>query len=303
MGKGASVPEPSAEEKALQAQQAEQLKLQTEMLRQQRDQQKVLLPFLADQEGYDVVMDDNGNITGITKRDDPLRAQNEEITKLLNEKSLAALKGELPVDPALEDALQGQEQALREKLAGQFGAGYETSSPAIETLGEFMRNSEALRSDARTGQLTLAEQLGITRQQQDQFDRTASQDALRQFSFGDPLTIAGAHGQVARGYGQAQQPYQNQRQMQFQASQAGANRTTSMIGAGIGLVGALFSDPEMKDGLLPISSTVDGLPIYVYRRKDTDELMLGVLSTEVEEMFPGLVGEKGGYDVVPYGAL
>ncbi len=302
-GGGVSVPEPSAEERALQAEQANQLKLQTEILRAQQAQQKVLLPFLADQEGYDVTMDDNGNITAISKRDDPLDQQNKEITGLLNERTLKALKGELPLDPALEESLTSQEQQLRERLTQQFGTDYETSSPAIETLAQFMRQSEILREGARTGALTLGEQLGITRQQQDAFTRQTSQDNLRQFAFGDPLTMAGAHGQVARGYGAAQQPYQNQRNMQFQAANANANRSMGLVGAGIGLIGSLFSDPDMKEGLIPVGETQSGFTIYEYTRKDTGERMLGVMADEVEAVLPELVGEKGGYDVVNYGGL
>jgi hypothetical protein len=304
VGTSTSVPGPSPEEKALQAQQTELLKFQTDILKQQQTQQKVLLPFLADQQGFSVQMDDNGNITGITKKNDPLQAQNDEITGKLNQRTLDALNGNLPVDPALEQQLSTQEQTLKERLAQQFGPGYETSTPGIETLGNFMNNAEQLRYGARTGQLTLAEQLGITRQQQNAFDDQSSQDALRQSAFGDPLTIAGGYGQVARGYGAAQAPYQQQRSLQVQASNANASRTAGLIGAGVGVAGmALFSDKDMKTDLVPISRTRDGFTIYQYTRKDTGESMIGVLAQDVEAVYPELVGTKGGYDVVDYGAL
>jgi hypothetical protein len=170
-------------------------------------------------------------------------------------------------------------------------------------MGEFMKNAEQLRYGARTGQLTLAEQLGITRQQQDAFERQSSQDVLRQSAFGDPMSIAGAYGATANNYGRAQAPYQQQRQMIYSSSQAQQNRNYGLAGAGIGLVGALFSDPALKEGLTVISHTKDGLPIYEYTRKDTGERMLGVLSTDVEAMFPEAVGVRDTYDVVDYGAL
>jgi hypothetical protein len=167
-----------------------------------------------------------------------------------------------------------------------------------------MKQSEELRYGARTGQLTLAEQLGITRQQANSFDTQSGEDALRQISFGDPLTIAGGYGQVAKGYATAQQPYQQQRNMQFQASNANASRTAGLLGAGVGLAGmALFSDKDMKEDLIPISKTKDGFTIYQYTRSDTGETMLGVMAQEVEAALPHLVGTKKGWDVVDYGSL
>lgn len=303
MGSKVSVPGLSPEERALQQQQAELLQLQKTMIEQQNAQNKILLPFLAEQEGFSVTLDDNGTITGITRRDDPSRTRQQEIQRLLEERSLAALRGELPVDPALEQELQGEEQRIRERLAAQFGPGYETSSPGIETLGDFFQSAEALREGVRTGHLTLAEQLGLTREQQGIFSRQSSQDVLRQTAVGDPLQFAGAFGQVAKGYGQAQIPFMQQRGMQLQANMLSAQGTNQLFGAGIGALGAIFSDPDMKEDLVLISKTIHGIPIYIYTRKDTGERMIGVLSTDVEEVFPGAVFEKGGYQMVQYEEL
>lgn len=299
-GGGAKVPEPTPEERQLQQAQANLLNIQTQMITQQQEQNAVLLPFLAQQEGYDVTLNDKGMITGITKRPDPLKDQNDEITGLLNERSLKALRGELPVDPALENELKGQEEQLRERLVAQFGPGYETSSVGIETLGDFFTNSEAMREGARTGQLTLAEQLGLTRQQQDIFARQSSQDALRTSSVADPLAFAGAYGQAARGYGQAQMPYIQNRQMAAQVGMANHNSTMQLIGAGIGAAGAMLSDEDVKDIIAQVSETSHGIPIYLYTRKDTGENLVGVLASDVEKIMPGAVYDRDGYDVVQY---
>lgn len=300
MGGGVSVPAPSPEERQLQQAQADLLSLQTQMLEQQRQQNRVLLPFLAEQEGYDVTLDANGQISGITRRADPLRAQSEEIQGLLNQQTLAALRGELPVSPALEQQLAGQEEVLRDRLLAQFGPGYETSSPGIETLGDFFANADALREGARTGAMTLGEQLSLTRQQADQFSQASSQDALRTWAVGDPLQFAGAYGQVARGYAQAQVPYLQQRQLQTQASMASNQANMALIGAGIGAAGAMLSDEAFKGDLIQISETSHGIPIYQYTRTDTGETMIGVLARDVEEIMPGLVYRRGNYDVVQY---
>lgn len=303
MGASVKVPPPSAEEKELQKNQAELLALQRDIIENQQAQNAVLLPFLAEQEGYDVTVDANGNLTSIKKRFDPDDAVRQELESGLLRRSLQALKGELPVDPGLEESLQKQEVDLRQRLASQLGPGYETSTAGIETMDQFFRTSEILRDGARTGQLTLAEQLGITREQQNIYSRQANQDVLRQSAIGDPLTFAGAFGQTARGYGQAQIPFIEHRKMQTQASIANAQSSASMFGAGLGLIGALFSDDALKEDIVYMTTREDGLNIYEYTYKPTGERMIGVLASEVEKLYPDLVGTKGGYDVVDYGAL
>lgn len=305
MGTKVSVPGPSAEERDLQRNQAELLALQRQIIEEQRGQNRILLPFLAEQEGFDVTVDENGIITGITQRAEETakRAQSAEIERLLGERSLAALRGELPVDPALEKDLEVQEQELRNQLTAQFGPGYETSTPGIQALEEFRRTSEILRSGARTGQLTLAEQLGITREQQEQFRRQSSGDVLRTSAIGDPLTFAGAFGQTARGYGQAQVPFIQQRQMQMQASIANAQSSAGLLGAGLGAIGAFFSDEDGKADPIRVSETLDGIPIYEYTHKGTGERMIGVMAADVEKVRPWAVYRRMGSDAVSYREL
>lgn len=303
MGTKVSAPKPTAEERALQAAQKDMIDLQRDILLQQQQQNKVLLPFLADQEGFTITQDANGNILSITKKDDPLEAQSKEIQKLLNERSLKALKGELPVDPGLERDLQAQKETLQNKLAAQFGPGFETASPAIEALQRYEEGANILREGARTGQLTLAEQLGLTREQESIFKQQSAQDTLRQSAIGDPLTFAGGFGQTANNYLRAQQPFIENRKMQLQASVTNAQTSASMFGAGIGLVGALFSDADMKGDLVPIAEHPVGIPIYLYTRKDTGEEMIGVLAQDVQKVKPWAVGIKDGYLVVNYREL
>jgi hypothetical protein len=305
MGTSVSVPGPSPEERDLQRNQAELLALQRQIIEEQRAQNRILLPFLAQQEGFDVTVDEHGVITGVsmTAAEAAKRAQGDEVQRLLNERSLAALKGELPVDPGLERDLQQQEQDLRNKLQTQLGPGYETSTPGIQALDEFMRSAESLRYGARTGQLTLAEQLGITREQQNDFSRQSSEDVLRTSAIGDPLTFAGAFGQTARGYGQAQIPFIQQRQMQLQANIANAQSSMGLMGAGIGLIGSFLSDDEVKGDLVPVSETLDGIPIYEYTHAGTGERMIGVLASDVEKVRPWAVGRRFDKATVAYREL
>jgi hypothetical protein len=296
-------PKPTAAEEALRVAQKESIDLQNQIIRSQIAQNKILLPFLAEQEGFNIQLDNDGNITAISKRADPDEELQKEIQRELNQRSLKALKGELPVDPGLERDITSQREALQNKLAKQYGAGYSTASPAIEALQRFDESSNILREGARTGQLTLAEQLGMSREQQNQFTQQSQQDVLRQSAIGDPLTFAGAQGQVANNYLRAQQPYIADRQMQLQARIATQQNRMSLFGAGIGAVGALFSDADLKKDLERIGTHPSGVPIYIFTRRDTGEKMMGVLAQDVAKVKPWLVSERDGYLMVNYSEL
>lgn len=301
MGGTPKVPKPTEEEKALQRNQAELLALQTEILKQQRSQQAILLPFLAEQEGFQVETDEFGNVTKISKTPTELELMRKDLETQLTKRSLDALAGNLPVSPGLERDLAKQEETLRNKLGTQLGPGFETSTPGIEALQKQKESAEVLREGARTAQLTLAEQLGITREQQNDFSRQSSQDILRQGSIGDPLTLAGAFGQTASGFGKAQEPFIAQRQMQLQANIAGAQNKASMFGAGIGLIGSLFSDERLKSDAIVISRRPDGIPIYKYKMGGVERI--GMFAGDVAKVYPHAVGVRMGYKTVDYGAV
>lgn len=302
-GGSPSVPGPSKEEKALQREQAETLRLQRAILEQQIAQQKVLVPFLAAREGFEVQTDQNGNVIAIREVPDELKSLKSDLEKKLTQRSLTALEGKLPVDPALEETLKTQETELRSRLSSQLGPGYETSSPGIEALGNFTRSAEILRSGARTDQLTLAEQLGVVREQQRLFSQQSQTEALTQATQGVPLTLAGAFGQSAQGYGRAQEPFIQQRQMQFNAAAQGAANQTKLFGAGIGLIGTLFSDDDTKDVGPTVGRTKDGIPVRLFRYKTGGTVKRGVLASDVRKVRPDAVLPTKLGDLVNYGAL
>jgi len=303
MGAKVSAPKPTPEERALQAAQKQSIDIQNAIMLGEQRQNKILLPFLAEQQGYDVTVDSEGVLTSIKKRPDPDEDVRKEIEREFNQRTLKALKGELPVDPALERDLTSQREQLQNKLASQFGPGYETASPAIESLQRFDESANILREGARTGQMTLAEQLGMAREQQNQFTQQSAQDVLRQSAIGDPLTFAGGFGQVANNYLRAQQPFIEQRKMQLQASIANAQNSASMFGAGIGAVGAIFSDADLKSDLEEIGVHPVGVPIYIFTRRDTGERMMGVIAQDVLQVRPWAVSERDGYLMVDYTQL
>lgn len=235
-----SVPAASASEQALQKAQADMLRQQQDILKSQQAQQKILLPFLAQQSGFKVQLDKNGNLTGITEIDDPLKQQAKTLQGLEQQRAIDALQGNLPVDPALEQQLGSQEQTLRERLQRQFGSGYETSTAGSQTLGQFFNSAEGLRSEARSGQLTLAEQLGMARQGLGLDTQAQGLNTLSGATTGTPLSLFQGYGALSQGYGNAQVPYMQQRQMQFNAnSQNAQNSMAAMQGWGQ-LAGTMF---------------------------------------------------------------
>lgn len=308
-GTEVKAPKPSGAEKNLQKMQADMLAEQTKILKQQQANQALLMPFMAEQYGIKVNFDDKGNITGFEDTDVEGKARRDEIQRLQEERSLAALKGELEVDPVLERSLGEQEETLRERLQAQFGPGYETSSPGIETMDKFMQSAEGLRYGARTGQMSLAEQLSLARNASNMAGAASGAGGLQAATLGQALGLAGAFGSSAGGYGQAQQGYQFDRQLMYDASkQNAANRTAMWTGAmeAAGTIGGgYFSDRDLKENISRIGQMLEGPGIYIYSIKGDPEhrLYMGVMADEVEAVRPDVIDNSMGFKTVNYGAL
>lgn len=270
-GRSAKAPKPSKEERALQEEQTKLLTMQRDLVLSQQRQQQVLLPLLGKQLGLEFKLNDKGEIIGATQTkasleeekenenlrgmqrellelqlkeqqnelDPKLNARKHEIERLLEERTLSALKGTLPVDPALERDIREQRLLLNQRLKEQFGPGFETSSPAIETLAKFDESVNVLRSQARRGELTLSEQLGSVRaglgfQQAGVAAGSTQLNLPGIFGAGtqpflkdlisSPSQAAGGLGQVAAGLQMPIGQFMTNRQMQLQASVANSQQ-------------------------------------------------------------------------------
>lgn len=87
--------------------------------------------------------------------------QQNQIAAQLRQRTLDALAGNLPVDPALERGLGEQRRTLEATLRGNLGTGFATSTPGIEALANFDKRAEELRAQQRHDQLTTAEGLRL----------------------------------------------------------------------------------------------------------------------------------------------
>lgn len=161
-------PDRSPEEAALLREQTDILRKQEARLSESLRQQDLLQPLLFGELGIQAIKDASGNIVGYEKAAlTPEQQQQQQIESKLRERTLAALEGNLPVDPALERSLTEGRATLGETLLRQLGPGYETSTPGIQALAEFNKRAEELRFGARTGALSLSEQLSGAREARD----------------------------------------------------------------------------------------------------------------------------------------
>jgi hypothetical protein len=297
--------EPSEAEKELIDAQKKLLELQTGILSEQRDLLKTFMPFIAEQSGFTIEYGTNGEIKGLTESQSPDAVMRRELNSGLLEQSLKALKGELPVSPILETALTRQEEQLRERLAQQFGPGYETSSPGIESLQEFQTGAEGIREDVRRGLLTQSEQLSQARGA----TQVGNLGNVTNTALGAPLNIAQLFGGVAAGYAQAQQPYTQSRlvaqqiagqqsiaamnnQAALQAQQGGFSSLLPLLLLGGG-GGLSFSDERYKTDIHDTGEDLPNsdIPIKTWRYKTDPKgtTRVGPMAQDVAEEVPSAV--------------
>ncbi|MFA7120534.1 MAG: hypothetical protein WC277_03595 [Bacilli bacterium] len=220
-------PQPTAQEIALQQE-------QLNILQQQRSETEMMKPYvlsgmgLVEEDGKLRYMSEDERLAGMSS----LERQQYDIAKLQQERLAQAYAGELPVSPALEKNLQQQEQQMREALSQRLGAGWEMSTAGQQAMGEFTRNAELLREEARRGAMTteggmLLSNLGYLGNTQG-----VRTDQAGQF----PSRTSGMFG----AYGALQAPYQQQRGMEFQAMMANAQNQSQSRAGLMGGIGSLL---------------------------------------------------------------
>lgn len=287
-------PQPTKEERALQRQQTELLKEQTSILKEQLRQQNLVAPFLFEEAGLiaqfeDVTDPDTGEITqrlaGFERSDDPTRQLREEIELGFLERSQRALEGDLPVSPGLERQLGEAEADLREQLRRQLGPGFETSSPGIEALATQAQRAEELREGARRGELTLAEQFSLSRQQANQASNLGFIGSVQDVVRGPLAGISALQG-TTQGFGDIASRLAQDRQsrasianQQFLAQQQASAGTFGSIFGALGSIGGglaaggFFSSKRFKNKLDELNTAsalnaINNMPVDIWQYKD-----------------------------------
>ncbi len=190
-----------------------------------------------------------------------------DILGLQQERQIKALKGELPVSPALEAEIEKQKTGLVENLAGRLGPNWQTTTAGIQTMSEFNKNASLLREEARRSEI--AQGAGQTLAGQEAQQGAALGKQAQYNTYGQQLfPLLGAQSA-------AQQPYQYYSGLQNQANAANATASAqqqaglmsglgSLAGAGISAYGtyqglqAQQQTPYYGGNTMPISGGPGG---------------------------------------------
>ncbi len=164
---------------------------------------------------------------------DATELQRREIQDLANKREIAALKGDLPVDPSVEQDIQRGESQLNEELARR---GIRPGSGDIYTraIAEYQRGANALRYGVRRGEMTSADALATNRQMELQRKQGQYVDQARGGLTGSAALLnqgAGLYGDISRGYRDERMTTAG---FNLQDSMAAGQGRSQMIGAGIG---------------------------------------------------------------------
>ena len=100
--------------------------------------------WLGDEEGWV----QSGAVEGGWSYAEP---EKDEITQLLEEQLIAALKGEAEISPALESSLLESKTQLEENLSRKLGSDWGLSTAGIQSMAAFDEYSELVREEARQG--------------------------------------------------------------------------------------------------------------------------------------------------------
>lgn len=165
------------------------------------------------------------------KRLRELQGQQQEITGMMQERTLKALRGELPIDPAIERWISEGRQTLGDQLRANLGSGYLTSTPGIQALAEFDKRANEIRSAAQRDAIYNTSQL---QQAGTQFGSSIDQMRLGNVTGIQTMPFGGAQGLGAAGAA-LQGPlsgYLQDRNMQFQAAVQNAQQANQPSGFG-----------------------------------------------------------------------
>ncbi len=238
---------------------------QMEMARQNQAMQAKMMPFMLESMGYQT-----DPTTGEISRIPVQEQEPDELSKQLYENALAASRGELPVSAGVTGTIGKQRQKLQEDLSRRLGSSYADTTPGIQSLQEFDKNAEMLKSDVQRGLMTDTQAMTNAREglmaglgRQDMGDiqsllggqpfglQAPGQSGAQRFSMASG--IPGMFGNVSAGYGGLLQPYQAQRGMEMQGGLANASNQMQASMTNAKLAG------QRESGMLSTLGTAGGI--------------------------------------------
>lgn len=258
------------------------------------DRSKALEPIMMEQMGlqYDPA-------TKTYKQLNPeLQANKREIERLQTERSLKALRGELPVTETLKKELERGQLQLDEELYRQLGPGGKSSTAGAVRQREYDTMATQLKEGEQRDMLTTAEALAMNRGQFNQaqaqgygapraitnssYGFSASDPMGRQAAFENPFAAQARMLSPAQQSLSAARDQDNfTRNMRFEKSKIAGQETAGYISAGLGAAGMgaglfMMSDPDVKTDIDPVSdaallSAITKIPVKKWKYKDDPE--------------------------------
>lgn len=245
---------------------------QNELLQMQIDtakQSKALEPMLLKEAGLKW----NDQTKSYEDIDPTLTSNKREIERMQTERSLKALRGELPVSETLKRSLSDGQQRLDEEMFRQMGPGYKGSTAGITKQREYDTMATMLKEGEQRDMMTTAEALALQR---------GSSRSVTANQFENPFASqARMLAPAQQSLASARDQDNFSRSMKFEQNKLAGQERAGYISAGLGLAGMgagmfMMSDPEMKTDIEPVSdaallSAVTKIPVKRWKYKDDPE--------------------------------
>lgn len=229
-----------------------------------------------------------------------------ELNQEYAERQLKGLRGELEVSPGLERDIKEKRGLLQEDISRRLGPDWRKSTAGIQSMQAFEESADITKEQARQGMLQAGEGMR-TSAYGDLFkgralsgDQYAQTQALLQGGQGGRVgglqMLSGPNQGYLSGISSAMQPYQQQRGLEFGASQqtaankAGARAGLMQLAGTAGMAFAL-SSKDAKENIEPFDgkkalNMVKKGDIYSFDYKEglgTPGKKIGLIAEEAEE--------------------
>lgn len=268
-----------------------------------------LEPFLLEAIGFR--KDEEGNFVKMTdeeryERMSDLEKLQYDNAKLLAEREKMALEGKLPISPAMEENLAQQRSDMEGILSQKLGTDWQTTTAGIQAMGEFDRNAELMREEARRGMIS--EGVGLNLAQSGFLSGLTGQ---KQGQYGNYLSggsgIFNMAGATASGVNTMRQTDIALLQALESRDKGGSNWGSALMGMGgqmAGTVGGAYaaakllpllgvaSSREFKKDIKKLSpgseeealDLINSTDTYTFKYKGDNNPMIGMIAEEAPEI-------------------
>ena len=210
----------------------------------------------------------------------------DEATKPISDAAFAAESGRAGAD--VDQSYDRATTEFRGEL-GRYGL-----NPGSGRYASGLRSLSLGRAASRAGAMTGAQRHLRDRQTQLKFGTLSAVSGHPSTALYGLSSAAGGHGSIADRAERAQ--YNRQQSKDNERSGFG-----QLLGTGLTAAATLFSDRRVKDDMGMVGKLDSGIPVHIFRYKDSPKVHMGVMADEAEKIRPEAVGRhKSGLRVVDY---